>query len=185
MYTVRAPAASGRLVVDGGPGLKYFAKGTQPDRDVGGLFEPPSRTFDYLDWIACLTSHIPEQNTQLVHYSGAYANAHRGKEAKGASAPPDASPVMTEPEDDWIKARRKAWARLIQQVCEADPLLCDCGSKFEVISVIEARMQSDVVARILKHIKYHFEVLQLPARAPPVSLLSPEPRPGLSDSYYL
>ena len=185
MYTVRAPAASGRLIVDDGPRVKYFAKGTQPDRDIGGLFEPPSRTFDYLDWIARLTSHIPEHNTQLVHYYGAYANAHRGKEARPQSRPPDASPLIPEPDDDWIKTRRKAWARLLQQVYEAEPLLCNCGSKFEVISVIEARTQSDVVARILKHIEYHFEVLQLPARAPPVSLLSPEPQPGLSDSYYL
>ncbi|MEW6367899.1 MAG: hypothetical protein AB1714_24985 [Acidobacteriota bacterium] len=67
---------------------------------------------------------------------------------------------------------------------EAAPLLCDCGSKLEITSVIEAHTQSDVVAKILKHIKYQFEVLELPARAPPVSSLSPEPEPGFSESYY-
>ncbi len=60
-YTVRAPAASGRLILDGKLKLKYYAKGTQPDRDIGGLFEPESRSFDYFEWIARLTSHIPEK----------------------------------------------------------------------------------------------------------------------------
>jgi len=49
--------------------VKYFAKGTQPDRDTGGLFEPFSRSFDYLDWIARLTSHVPEKGMQLTHYN--------------------------------------------------------------------------------------------------------------------
>ncbi|MEW6364024.1 MAG: hypothetical protein AB1714_05235 [Acidobacteriota bacterium] len=52
-------------------------------------------------------------------------------------------------------------------VYEADLLLCRRGSRLCIISVMgECRTQSDVVARILKHIKHHFEVLQLPARAP-------------------
>ncbi len=69
------------------PQLKYYAKGTQPDRDIGALFEPDSRTFDYVDWIARLTSHIPDKDCQMIHYFAAYSNAHRGKEAKAESAP--------------------------------------------------------------------------------------------------
>ena len=69
MYTVRAPAASGRLVLDDEPQLRYYAKGTQPERDIGALFEPESRTFDYLDWIARLTSHIPDRGCQMTHYN--------------------------------------------------------------------------------------------------------------------
>ena len=179
MYTVRSPASSGRLVLGDGPQLKYYAKGTQPDRDIGSLFEPESRTFDYLDWIARLTSHIPDKGCQLVHYFGKYSNAHRGKEAHGGSKPhPDTSPgsTITEPEEDWIKARRKSWARMIQQVYETNPLLCECGSKFKVISVIEARHQSNVVGKILASIKFVFEVLQLSECPPPV--ISPEPDGG-------
>jgi hypothetical protein len=40
------------------------------------------REFDYLEWIARLTSHIPERYPQLVHYYGAYSNAHRGIAAR-------------------------------------------------------------------------------------------------------
>ena len=48
-------------------------------------------------------------------------------------------------------------------------LLCECGGKLKIISVIETRNQSDVVGKILKHIKYQFEVLMIPGRAPPSS----------------
>ncbi len=37
-----------------------------------------------------------------------------------------------------------------------------CGASF-----IKARTQSDVVAKILKHIKFHFEVLAIPDHPPP------------------
>ena len=60
----------------------------------------------------------------------------------------------------------KSWARLIQEVYETGPLLCECGSKFEVILVIEARNQSDVVGKILACIKFVFEVLAIPDRPP-------------------
>ena len=118
---------------------------------------------------------------------GVYSNAHRGKQADRESTPhSDASPgrATSQPEGDWIKARRKSWARLIQQVCEADPLLCECGSKFKVISVIEARTRSDVVGKFLKHINFVFEVLQLPAHPPPIPVGSPEPDSGSADFYY-
>lgn len=170
MYTVRSPAASGRLVLDEEPRLRYYAKGTRPDRDIGALFEPESRTFDYLDWIARLTSHIPEKGCQMTHYFAAYSNAHRGKEAKRESMPHSgSSPAQAtpEPEEGWVKARRKSWARLVQQVYESDPLLCECGGTMKVISVIEARSQPDVVGKILASVKFVFDVLRLPERSPP------------------
>ena len=36
------------------------------------------RDYDYLEWIARLTSHIPDRGTQFVHYNGACSNTHRG-----------------------------------------------------------------------------------------------------------
>ena len=71
----------------------------------------------------------------------------------------------TESEDEWIRASRRSWARLIQLVFELDPLLCECDVTLKVISVIETRHQSDVAGKILKHIKYQFEVLVIPSRA--------------------
>jgi hypothetical protein len=37
---------------------------------------------DYLEFIACVTSHIPDKGQVMVGYFGLYANAHRGKVGK-------------------------------------------------------------------------------------------------------
>jgi hypothetical protein len=34
---------------------------------------------DYLEFIARVTSHIPDKGQVIIRYSGLYANAHRGK----------------------------------------------------------------------------------------------------------
>ena len=60
----------------------------------------------------------------------------------------------------------------------------NAGAKFKVISVIEARTQSDVVGKILASITFVFEVLQLPAHPPPIPVGSPEPDSGSADFYY-
>ncbi len=79
--------------------------------------------FDSLEWISKVTSHIPEKGAQLVHYYGAYSNAHRGKRAKlgGSSVSTTHCKQEAESETEWIKLRRKSWAALIQLVYEADP----------------------------------------------------------------
>jgi len=39
---------------------------------------------DYLEFIARVTSHIPDKGQVAVRYYGLYANAHRGKVRKSA-----------------------------------------------------------------------------------------------------
>jgi hypothetical protein len=56
---------------------RYLAKGTVPDHGEEWV-SSGHRDYDYLEWIARLTSHIPDRGTHLVHYYGAYSNAHRG-----------------------------------------------------------------------------------------------------------
>ncbi len=63
--------------------------------------------------------------------------------------------------------------------------MCECGSTSKVISVIEARSQPNLETRIPKHVKYRFDFLQLPSRAPPVSFDSPDPQANFPDSYHL
>jgi hypothetical protein len=41
---------------------------------------------DYLEFIARVTSHIPDKGQVMVRYYGLYANAHRGKLRKANSA---------------------------------------------------------------------------------------------------
>jgi hypothetical protein len=41
-------------------------------------------TTDYLEFIARVTSHIPDKGQVMVRYYGLYANAHRGKVKKAS-----------------------------------------------------------------------------------------------------
>jgi len=42
---------------------------------------------DYLEFIARVTSHIPDKGQVTVRYFGLYANAHRGKVRKASLGP--------------------------------------------------------------------------------------------------
>ena len=168
LYIVRAPAAVSRLQLTENGLLKYLAKGSIPNDRCDSLLQPAGQIFDYLEWIAKVTSHIPQKGAQLVHYYGAYSNSHRGKRVKSVasaitSLPHPAPPL--EPETEWIKLRRKSWAALIRLVYESDPLLCPkCHTQMTVISVIK---DGAVIDKILDHLQYKFDVLPLPARPPP------------------
>ena len=58
---------------------------------------------DYLEFIARVTSHIPDKGQVTVRYYGLYASAHRGKVKK---ASPEAFPLrMVEDEPRPIPSR--------------------------------------------------------------------------------
>ncbi|MBI2838729.1 MAG: hypothetical protein HYX75_10460 [Acidobacteria bacterium] len=177
LSVMRQPVAASRLVLEQGPVVRYFAKGIVPGKDTLGLFERESRTFDYPEWMARVTSHIPDRGAHLVHYLGAYSNKHRACEMAGGTESPCTSLDRSEPisTSDRREARRRSWARVIQRLWETNPLLCEkCGGQMKIIAFIDAKDQAQVVAAILDHIKWRFEVLSLPARPPPLPL-SEEP----------
>ena len=66
LYIVRAPASSSRLEVAQDGLLKYLAKGSLPNDRCDSLFEPAGQIYDYLEWIARLTCHIPEKGAQTI-----------------------------------------------------------------------------------------------------------------------
>src|SRR4030042_386932 len=77
-------------------------RGSVPDHGNKSISEG-HREYDSLEWIARLTSHIPERGAQLVHYYGAYSNAHREIatrrevfEAEPAAAGSPAAPTKSE-----------------------------------------------------------------------------------------
>lgn len=63
--------------------------------------------------------------------NGSCSSAHRRHARKPGEAMPPDTPVeaaAVEPNGDWMKARRKSWARSVKNVFETDPSLCACGA---------------------------------------------------------
>ena len=70
------------------------------------------KTFDALDWLALLVTHIPERYEQTVRYYGYYSNKSRGlrKKADADNQLPTIIPGEMSP-----KEFRQNWARLIKK----------------------------------------------------------------------
>jgi len=90
-------------------------EGTVPDHGEEWV-SSGHRDYDYLEWIARLTSHIPDRGTHLVHYYGAYSNRARGQRRKAeeklqGKPASDASEhaVPTPPERAALPAARGQW----------------------------------------------------------------------------
>jgi len=93
------------------------------------------KTFDALDWLALLTTHIPNKNAQMVRYYGHYSNKSRGLRTKAGK---DSEVAAIIDSDVSRKAFRKNWARLIQNIYNVNPLLCPkCLRSMRIISLID------------------------------------------------
>ncbi len=81
--------------------------------------------FPVLDWIAEITTHIPNKREQLVRYYGAYSNISRGKRKK-AEYKKDVigKPEFVEVPPSLVsKELKKRWSYFIQKVYGTDPLV--------------------------------------------------------------
>ena len=108
---------------------------------------------DYLEFIARVTSHIPNKGQVMVRYYGLYANAHRGK-VKKASRP------LHIVEEELRRIPSKGWAAMIRKVYEVDPMTCPkCGGTMKVIAFIT---DFSVVDRIISHLKLTFTAERSP-----------------------
>ena len=122
------------------------------------------KVWDALDFLALATSFIPPQGVRLIRYFGLYSSRSRCKwplwqhvaahaplgwkrtyEQDSTNSKPE-PPTRTLPES----ASRSAWARLIAQVYEVNPLLCPrCASEMRVLAVITDAAE---VKKILRHL---------------------------------
>ncbi len=126
-----------------------------------------SKKFEALDWLAQLTTHIPNKGEQMVRYYGYYSNKSRGLRKKAGTD--DQVPALID-SDISRQEFRKNWARLIQKIYHVDPLLCPkCLGSMRIISFID---DSEIIKKILKHLDL-WEVRQRPpprANAPPLNI---------------
>jgi ribosomal protein S27E len=105
---------------------------------------------DDLEFIARVTSHIPDKGQVTVRYYGLYANAHRGKIRKASLA---LSPFLIV-EEELRPIPSKGWADMIRKVYEVDPLVCPkCGGRMKIISFLT---DWAVVDKIIDHLKLKF-----------------------------
>ena len=99
---------------------------------------------DYLEFIARVTSHIPDKGQVMVRYYGLYANAHRGKVRKASLA----SLPLRIVEEELRRLPSKGWAEMIRKVYEVDPMICPkCGGRMKVVAFLT---EHAVVDRIIE-----------------------------------
>ena len=125
----------------------------EPEAKVGYRYGPDraeQETMDYLEFIARVTSHIPDKGQVMVRYYGPYANAHRGKIRKAGISP--FALRMAEEEEKRIPS--KGWAAMIRKVYEVNPMVCPkCGGLMKVVAFIT---DYQAVDRISDHLKLRF-----------------------------
>ncbi len=78
--------------------------------------------FPVLDWIATLTTHIPNKREQLIRYYGYYSNVSRGKRKK--EKPEEKTEISEIDAPPLSKELKKRWSYFIRKVYETDPLIC-------------------------------------------------------------
>jgi hypothetical protein len=79
-----------------------------------------------------------------VQYYGWYSNVKRGKRRKEGPS------TIEEVSEGIPSAAKRAWARLITQVYDIDPLVCPrCAGPMRIIAFIE---QPAVTEKILRHL---------------------------------
>ena len=108
-YMIRPLLSLGRLSLDKKRAQVCYRYG----REAGEM-----EKMDYLEFIARVTSHIPDKGQVTVRYYGLYANAHRRKVRKASLRPFPLRMV----EDELRPIPSKGWAEMIRKVYEVDPL---------------------------------------------------------------
>ena len=89
-----------------------------------GNLRAEEERMDYLEFIARVTSHIPDKGQVTLRYYGLYSNAHRGKMRK-KGVDPSHPPII---EDETLFVLSRGWTEMIRKVYQVDPLICpQCG----------------------------------------------------------
>ena len=140
-----------------------------------------TKTFDALDWLAQLVTHIPSKGEQMIRYYGFYSNKSRGLRKKAGTD--DDVPALIESEVS-SKEFRKNWARLIQKIYNVNPLVYPkCLGSMRIIAFID---DSEAIEKILKHLGSRHVKRKPPPKAhgPPIEgfiIYDDSPIPGVDD----
>jgi hypothetical protein len=161
-YILRCPVSLSRIHWT--PGAKtLFYESKQHADDTGetlsGLFSHPQGvTLDVFEFIARVLTQIPEPRRHGMHYFGAYSSRARARRnAKGLKLeanPTDRDEIASSNEPELPPSQRAAlrrrWANLMKRVFKTDPLLCECGGTFRILSFIT---EPNTIRKILTHLE--------------------------------
>lgn len=121
--------------------------------------------FEVFDFLDALGDHVPHRRRHRVRSYGALHPKFRHSLTSPGVAPKLAEPGHIE------KLGWKSWAKMLYRVYEVDPLSCECGGRFRIISVI---LSDDVIVKILAHLGLPTELPACsPARDPPCPASDP------------
>jgi hypothetical protein len=162
-YLIRAPFSMNKIRYDHAAQSVIYKTKMVPGANRN--FE----VFNPLDFLAAVTSHIPNRGEHLVRYYGYYSSVQRGRRRRQGREKVACLPMPPVDEAPHARAARASWARFIKKVFAADPLECpDCGGAMRIIAFIE---EQRVVRAILEHLSLWDEprpppALPAAARAP-------------------
>ena len=123
-----------------------------------------SETTDALEFLARLTSHIPNKGQVLQRYYGFYSSRQRGKRRKANGDAVEEPLVMVDPKPEAIRKAKRRWAELLRRIFEVDPLVCPrCGDEMRIVALIT---EAKTIDRILDHLR-RTQTSHRRQRAPP------------------
>jgi hypothetical protein len=163
------------------PAMSMDALWQQPDGTLAMETPPDPRTnatllvLDPLEWIQRISAHIPDPGQHSRRSYGAYCNRARVTARAVQDKSDCAAPAGSGGEEsEFGRETRRTWARLLRKIFEVDPLLCSCGARLRIISVIT---QPRIVDRILRHLRSERCQSRDPfeSRAPPRSAARSRP----------
>ena len=97
--------------------------------------------FPVLDWIATLTTHIPNKGEQLIRYYGYYSNVSRRKRKK--EKPKDETDMSEIDATPLSRKLKKRWSYFIRKVYETDPYVPNamerCASSASLTSLMSLK----------------------------------------------
>jgi len=124
-----------------------------------------SETSDALEFLAKLTSHIPDKNQVLQRYYGFYSSRQRAKRREANGDGIEQPLEIVDPEPEAVREAKRRWANLLRRILEVEPLRCPrCGeTTMRIVSFIT---EPKTIDKILEHLR-RIQTSRRRQRAPP------------------
>ena len=114
-YCARNPIALGRMEYDEQDGAVTYHS-DKPTGPTAG-----SETTDVLEFLARLTSHVPNKGQVLQRYYGWYSSRQRGMRRKANGDGEGVPLAMVDPEPEELRKAKRRWAQLLRHIFDLIP----------------------------------------------------------------